>query len=142
MKVSVRYSISEIISALLLTIIVLSAIGILCIFMSNYFTERKSVLYLIYSSNAEKLKERIAIVYVHYNDTGLYLCIYNYGYVNAEIGSLYINNTLINKELITPLSLPVNKLTIVYVNVQLSEGVYYIKIISSRGNTYATFIKI
>ena len=142
MRVKIIRGLSEIVSALLLTIIVLSVFSILYVFMNNYFSERKSILHLIYSSNVEKLLERITIAYTFYNDSGLFLCIYNYGYVNAEISLLFINDTLVDKDSIAPLKLPVNELTIVHVNVTLDQGVYYVKIVSERGNTYATFIKI
>jgi len=142
MKVLVRHGLSEIVSALLLMVIALSVFSILYVFINSYFTERKSLLYLIYNVNLEKLWERVTIVYTLYNSSGLYICIYNYGYVDAEISLLLINGTLIDNNLIYPRKLPVNRLTIVHVNKVLSKGIYYIEIISGRGNRYETFIKV
>jgi len=142
MKLQGKLGLSEIISALLLTMIALSIFSILYIFLSNYFTERKSILHSIYSSNIERLLERVTIAYAFYNDSGLYLCIYNYGYVDAKIVLLFINDTLVDNSLITPLELPVDELTIVHVDVSLNQGVYYIKIVSERGNSYETFVKV
>lgn len=142
MKVIVKRGLSEIVSALLLMVIALSVFSILYAFISSYFTERKSLLYLIYSVNLEKLWERVTIVYTLYNSSGLYICIYNYGYIDAEISLLFINGTLIDNNLVYPRKLPVNRLTIVHVDKVLSKGTYYIKIVSSRGNHYETFIKV
>jgi len=137
-----RLGLSEIISALLLTVIVMGAMSVLYLLMSTYYSEHKSLLYLTYALSIEKVKERLTIAYTLYNSTGLYICIYNYGYVSAKIVSVYINESLISLSSKSLLRVPIGKLVVLHLNVTLDPGIYLIKIISDRGNEYETFIKI
>jgi hypothetical protein len=122
-----KRAITPVLSSLLLTIVAVAAMAI-----------ATSATYMITTNLKENMSERVTIEDVWFDYATVKVYVHNTGKVSIRISNVYINHERI--ELAVPFRLELNKHGWLNLDYVWSSGeLYYIDIVTNRGNNVASY---
>jgi hypothetical protein len=125
-----KRAITPVLSSLLLTVIAVAAMSI-----------ATSATYMITTNLKENMSERVIVEDVWFNDaTHIAVYVRNIGKVAIRVSSVYVNHT--SQSYNSPFRLALDEPYGLTINYNWSSGeLYYIDIVTSRGNHVASYYK-
>lgn len=139
-----RSGVSVIVASVVMLVIVAAAGAAIYSYAQGTFSNLSASFSEMLSSRAEELDEGGVVVdyfYVNASSTALSLAIYNYGRVDLEVVSAIINGTACSPN--EEVYLAPGEwcwVNVTYPSHLSSGNVYYVKLVSKRGNTYAAYV--
>ncbi len=135
-----RRGVSEVVAALALIAITLAAMAIYVHGLYAYYSGEQGIISGLFTARTQQILERLAIIYVAQNSSGLFILISNYGPVNATIARLLIDADVYTS--FEPRTIPSESLAVVHVPIVLPSGVHTLAIITERGNSLSAVIRL
>ena len=126
--------VSQLIATIALIAVTLSAMFVYVQGLNQYSAGETGLLSGAFRINSMKNYERISIVYLFKNSTGLYILAYNYGEVDAAISRLIINSNPVENGTYSPTNIPAKSLSLIAVTHGSYTGQIQVSIITARGN--------
>jgi hypothetical protein len=126
--------VSHLIATVALIVVTLAAMFVYVQGLNQYATGETGLLSGTFRVNSMKNYERVSIVTLYKNSTGLYIYAYNYGELNATVSRLIINSNPVANGSYAPINLPAKSLSMIAVSPASYTGQIQISIITGRGN--------
>ncbi|MFC1753993.1 hypothetical protein ACFL96_11485 [Thermoproteota archaeon] len=135
---------SYILSVVMMTLVTASLASVVLLWGIGQVNESQSNYGLAIDARKDKAQERLVIENVEFNATGINetrIFVRNVGKVQIVIDQVYVNHTILNLQ--NKVVLGVQKsdfVTATFISPEnLSPGIYYIIVSTSRGTTYADY---
>src|SRR5512136_1741305 len=126
--------VSQLIATVALIAVTLAAMAVYTQGLNQYYAGETGLLSGAFRVNSMKNYERVSIVYLFKNSTGLYILAYNYGDVDAAVSRLIINSNPVQNGTYSPTNIPAKSLSLIAVNSTSYAGQVQVSIITERGN--------
>ena len=137
---SVTRGVSEVVAALALIAVTLAAMAIYVHGLYAYYSGEQGIISGLFTARTQQVLERLAIIYVVQNSSGLYILLSNYGPINATIARIIIDAEAYTS--FEPRTISSGELAVIHVPVVFPSGVHSLAIITERGNSLSTIIRL
>jgi len=141
-----RKGVSQIVAAIILIVIAVSALIIYITNFVMYFERSRGALMELFSQRKEMLLERLSFIYAYSNNSHINIIVYNYGDKSITIDTIVIDGNPIDKSSyrVTTIdgsdlgyTIPLdNRLAIISITHSFPEGLHTITAFTSLGNAF------
>jgi len=143
---SVRKGVSQIVAAIILIVIAVSALIMYITNFVMYFEKSRGALVELFSQRKEMLLERLAFIYSYSSDSYIDIVVYNYGERAITINTIIVDGNPIDRDYYRVVTIegtdldytiPLdNRLAIISITYPFPEGLHTITIFTELGNAF------